>query len=155
MRLTDYTDYTLRALIYLGLHRDELVTIQQIADSYAISKNHLMKIINRLSQDGLVESVRGRSGGVRLAKHPFDVNLGALVRATEQDFRLVECFSKTNNHCVLSSACRLQQALHQAMDAFFAVLDGMTLEDVLGNAEELRPLVELRVLTVKAKGEST
>src|SRR5574338_129028 len=106
MRLTDYTDYTLRTLIYLGLRRDELVTIQQVADGYGISKNHLMKIVQRLAQDGLVESVRGRSGGIRLRVAPEAVNIGRVVRAAEQDFILVECFERKNNRCVLSPACR-------------------------------------------------
>ena len=90
MKLTEYTDYTLRTLIFLGLHRGELVTIQQIADSYDISKNHFMKIIHRLGQDGLVETVRGRSGGVVLRKAPEDISIGAVVRASEQDFALAE-----------------------------------------------------------------
>lgn len=148
MKLTDYTDYTLRTLIYLGLHRDELVTIQQIADSYDISKNHLMKIVNRLAQDGIVEAVRGRSGGVRLALDPAEIGIGEVVRAAEQDFTLVECFSKENNRCVLSPVCRLQHALHEAMDAFFGVLDGLTLADVLRNASKVRPLVDVQVVPV-------
>lgn len=149
MKLTDYTDYTLRALIYLGLHRDELVTIQQIAEGYDISRNHLMKIINRLSQDGLVEAVRGRSGGVRLRVRPEKINIGAIVRASEQDFTIVECFNKANNRCVLSPACRLQRALREALDAFFKVLDGLSLADILHNADQVRPLVRLHLQQVE------
>ncbi|WP_374473444.1 Rrf2 family transcriptional regulator [Arenimonas sp.] len=146
MKLTDYTDYTLRVLIYLGLHPGELVTIQQVADGYRISKNHLMKIVNQLSQSGLVAATRGRNGGVRLAMPPDRINIGAVVRATEGDFRIVECFDQANNECVLSPACRLRGAMHEALEAFFRVLDGLTLADVIANAGQIRPLVSERVL---------
>ncbi|PRH83159.1 RrF2 family transcriptional regulator [Arenimonas caeni] len=141
MKLTDYTDYTLRVLIYLGLHQDELVTIQQVADGYRISKNHLMKIVNQLSQSGVVAATRGRNGGVRLALPPERINIGAIVRATEADFRIVECFDQVNNQCVLSPACRLRAAMHEALEAFFRVLDGLTLADVIANAGQIRALV--------------
>lgn len=141
MKLTDYTDYTLRTLIFLGLHVDELVTIQQIADSYDISKNHLMKIIHRLSLDGIVETVRGRAGGVRLKMPAHEINIGAVVRAAELEFTLVECFDRVNNRCVLSPVCRLQATFREALEAFFTVLDGRTLADVLGNAEQILPRV--------------
>lgn len=141
MKLTDYTDYTLRVLIYLGLHQDELVTIQQVADGYRISKNHLMKIVNQLSQSGVVAATRGRNGGVRLALPPERINIGAIVRATEADFRIVECFDQVNNQCVLSPACRLRAAMHEALDASFRVLDGLTLADVIANAGQIRSLV--------------
>ncbi|MDY0022523.1 Rrf2 family transcriptional regulator [Arenimonas caeni] len=141
MKLTDYTDYTLRVLIYLGLHQDELVTIQQVADGYRISKNHLMKIVNQLSQSGVVAATRGRNGGVRLALPPERINIGAIVRATEADFRIVECFDQVNNQCVLSPACRLRAAMHEALEAFFRVLDGLTLADVIANAGQIRAVV--------------
>ncbi|CAI07746.1 predicted transcriptional regulator [Aromatoleum aromaticum EbN1] len=151
MKLTDYTDYTLRTLIFLGLHRNEQVTIQQIADGYDISKNHLMKIIHRLSLDGLVETTRGRSGGVRLRKPPDEINIGQVVRAAEQEFALVECFSRVNNRCVLSPVCELQATFRDALEAFFAVLDKRTLADILRNAEEVRPYIRLRGVTVRAE----
>lgn len=141
MKLTDYTDYTLRVLIYLALHPDQLVTIQQIAEGYRISKNHLMKIVNQLSQSGLVVATRGRNGGVRLARPAAQVNIGAVVRATEADFRIVECFDQVNNQCVLSPACRLRAAMHEALEAFFRVLDGLSLADVIANAGTVRSLV--------------
>lgn len=144
MKLTDYTDYTLRTLIFLGLHRGELVTIQQIADGYGISKNHLMKIIHRLSLDGIVETVRGRNGGVQLKMRAEEINIGAVVRAAEEEFALVECFDRVNNRCVLSPVCRLQANFREALDAFFTVLDRQTLADVLGNAEQIRPCVRQR-----------
>ncbi len=141
MKLTDYTDYTLRVLIYLGLHPDELVTIRHVAEAYRISRNHLMKIVNQLSQSGLVAATRGRNGGVRLALPPERINIGAVVRATEADFRIVECFDQVNNQCVLSPACRLRAAMHEALEAFFRVLDGLTLADVIANAGQIRALV--------------
>lgn len=144
MRLTDYTDYTLRVLIYLGLHPNELVTIQQVADGYRISKNHLMKIVNQLAQSGVVAATRGRNGGVRLAVPPEQINIGAIVRATESDLRIVECFDQVNNQCVLSPACRLRKAMHEALDAFFGVLDGLTLADVIANSGQIRALVRDR-----------
>ncbi|MGH8808294.1 MAG: Rrf2 family transcriptional regulator, partial [Noviherbaspirillum sp.] len=87
MRLTDYTDYSLRTLMYLGMNRDRLATIQDIADAYGISKSHLMKIVQQLGQAGLVETIRGRSGGLRLGKEPEQINIGEVVRNTEPDFR--------------------------------------------------------------------
>ncbi|PKM09252.1 MAG: BadM/Rrf2 family transcriptional regulator [Gammaproteobacteria bacterium HGW-Gammaproteobacteria-4] len=146
MKLTDYTDYTLRVLIYLGLHQGELSTIHQIADSYGISRNHLMKIVHRLSLDGLVETVRGRSGGVRLALRTDEINVGSVVRAAEANFDLVECSNSSTNRCVLSPACRLQAALCEAMEAFFAVLDSLTLADILANADQIRPYIGLRLV---------
>ncbi|NLF54247.1 MAG: Rrf2 family transcriptional regulator [Thauera phenolivorans] len=154
MKLTDYTDYTLRTLIFLGLHRDGLVTIQQIADSYDISKNHLMKIIHRLGLDGVVETVRGRSGGVRLARPPEEINIGAVVRAAEQDFSIVECFDRVNNRCVLSPACKLQAAFREALEAFFRVLDAKTLADVIGNAEQVISFIPLETLRYPAPGRA-
>lgn len=141
MKLTDYTDYTLRVLIYLALHPHEQVTIQQIAEGYRISKNHLMKIVNHLASDGIVAATRGRHGGVRLAKPAAEINLGEIVRAAEGDFRIVECFDQVSNQCVLSPACRLRRAMHEALEAFFRVLDGLTLAEVVANAGEVRPLV--------------
>lgn len=146
MKLTDYTDYTLRVLIFLALHPDRRVTIQEVAEGYRISKNHLMKIVNQLSQSGLVAATRGRQGGVRLALPAERINIGEVVRATEADFRIVECFDQINNQCVLSPACRLRAAMHEAMEAFFRVLDGLTLADVVANAGEIRPLVVEHVL---------
>ncbi len=143
MKLTDYSDYTLRTLIFLGVHEGELVTIQQIADAYDISKNHLMKIVHRLSVDGIVETVRGRSGGVRLKKRPEAINVGAVVRAVEHDFALVECFDRVNNRCVLSPVCRLQTIFQGALDAFLTELDKHTLADLLRNDAEMRPIIGL------------
>src|SRR5471032_96611 len=99
MRLTSFTDYTLRTLLYLGANRDRLVTIQDIADMHVISKNHLMKVVYQLGLSGIIETVRGRNGGMRLKREPADINIGALVRETETDFYMAECFDREHDTC--------------------------------------------------------
>ena len=131
MRLTDYTDYTLRTLMYLGYNRDRLVTIQDIADLHGISKNHLTKVVHQLGLSDMVETVRGRNGGLRLNKEPADINIGEVVRNTETDFYMAECFDRENNSCVYSPSCTLKGVLNSATSAYLAVLDGFTLEDLL------------------------
>jgi Rrf2 family nitric oxide-sensitive transcriptional repressor len=131
MRLTTFTDYTLRTLIHLGMHRDRLVTIQEIADVHAISKNHLMKVVYQLGLAGVVETLRGRNGGLRLKLEPEQINLGAIVRASETDFYMAECFNPAGSSCGLSGACGLQNVLVDATDAYLAVLDHQTLASVL------------------------
>ena len=131
MRLTSFTDYSLRTLLYLSANRDRLVTIQDIADLHVISKNHLMKVVYQLGQSGLVETVRGRNGGLRLGKEPKDINIGALVRATETDFFMAECFDSASDTCPLTPNCKLKHALSEATKAFLAVLDQQTLADML------------------------
>ncbi|TKD70215.1 Rrf2 family transcriptional regulator [Pseudalkalibacillus hwajinpoensis] len=142
MRLTNYTDYSLRMLIYLGsMKNDKLASIQEIADSYQISKNHLMKVAHELGKKGYIETIRGRNGGLRLAQHPEEINIGQVVRSTEEDFNLVECFDKENNTCVISSACRLKHVLHNALSAYFEVLDGYQLADLIVNNETIMKLL--------------
>jgi Rrf2 family nitric oxide-sensitive transcriptional repressor len=134
MRLTSYTDYSLRTLMYLAMHRDHLVTIQDIADLHGISKNHLMKVVYQLGLAGYIETVRGRNGGLRLKREPFDINIGALVRSTETDFFMAECFDRANNTCPLTPDCTLKSVLNQATLAYLAVLDGVTLALLLPGA---------------------
>lgn len=138
MRLTDYTDYSLRVLMYLGMHRDRVVTIQDIADAYDISKSHLMKIVHQLGLAGLVETTRGRSGGLRLGKEPLAINIGDVVKLTEPDFKMVECFDTEANECVLSPSCQLQGALAKATQAYLMVLNGYTLADMLKDSSRPR-----------------
>src|SRR5690554_4789521 len=124
MRLTLYTDYSLRILLFLGMkEKEKLSTIQEIADTYNISKNHLMKVTHDLGQLGLIETIRGRGGGIRLNVDPKEINIGQVVRHTEEDFHIVECFDKDNNMCKISPSCQLKHALHEAMIAFISVLD--------------------------------
>lgn len=131
MRLTTYTDYALRSLMYLAVNRDRLVTIQDIASLHSISKNHLTKVVHHLGQLGLVATIRGRNGGLKLGREPADINIGSVVRQTETDFHMAECFHRENNRCVYASACVLEDALSQATAAYLTVLDGVTLEHLV------------------------
>lgn len=144
MRITRYTDYSLRVLIYLALQPDRLATIQGIADSYDISKSHLMKVVHHLTQSGYIQSIRGKNGGLRLNRLPEEINIGVLVRETEQDLNLVECFSD-NNQCCITPVCGLKHMLAEALDAFLTTLDQYTLADVL--AEKNHPQL-LRILQI-------
>ena len=131
MRLTTFTDYTLRTLLHLGMHRDRLVTIQEIADLHDISKNHLMKVVYQLGLAGVVETLRGRNGGLRLRLEPGQINIGAIVRASETDFYMAECFNPAGTPCFLSGDCKLKNILGEATLAYLAVLDGQTLASVM------------------------
>ncbi|NQD37900.1 Rrf2 family transcriptional regulator [Permianibacter sp. IMCC34836] len=140
MRITQYTDYALRVLIYLGLQPDRLATIGEIAERYAISRSHLMKVVNQLVQEGFVEGVRGKGGGIRLALPAGEIRVGDVVRKIEPDLILVECFGP-GNHCVITPACDLKRALYEALQAFLKVLDSYTLADFLG--KQRGPLLSL------------
>lgn len=134
MRLTLYTDYSLRVLLYIGVKgKDELSTVQEISDAYNISKNHLTKVTHELGKMGLVETIRGRGGGIRLNLPPSEINIGETVRKAEDDFHLVECFNCAVNKCVITPVCRLKGVLHEALDAYFKVLDSYTLADFVEN----------------------
>ena len=145
MRLTQWTDFTLRVLMYCAAceGRAQPVTISEVAESYGISRSHLTKIVQELSAIGLLETTRGRGGGMRLMKPAKEINIGAVVRSTETDFTVVECFDPENNQCRLSSHCRLQGVLGQAMQSFCGVLDALTLEDLMA------PTIEQRAGTIR------
>lgn len=129
MRLTRYTDYALRTLIYLALHEPQMSSIAGIADAYGISESHLTKVVHQLGRAGLVRTLRGRGGGLRLGRPPGEIVVGAVVRETEEDLALVECFS--NGACAITAPCRLRGVLGEAMAAFLAVLDRYTLADLV------------------------
>jgi Rrf2 family nitric oxide-sensitive transcriptional repressor len=131
MRLTAYTDYSLRTLMYLALNRGQLATIQEIADVHGIAKNHLTKVVHQLGMLGYVTTIRGRKGGLRLAREPSEINIGEVVRHTETDFHMASCFDPQSTGCIYSTACALQGALGKATTAFLAVLDALTLEQML------------------------
>ncbi|MDR3528613.1 MAG: Rrf2 family transcriptional regulator [Rhizomicrobium sp.] len=144
MRLTLHTDYALRMLTLLALEPEELHTIASVAQRYKISRNHLMKVAQTLIQAGFVASVRGRHGGLRLGMDPAAIKLGAVVRATEDGFHLVECFDRKSNTCVITPACGLRKPLEEAMLAFLEVLDRTSLADVAqtpGKATRMRRLL--------------
>ncbi|CAD5366799.1 HTH-type transcriptional regulator NsrR [Rubrivivax sp. A210] len=130
MRLSEYTDYTLRVLMYCARHRDRLVTIGELAEQHGLSKNHLMKVVNELARKGLLATTRGRGGGLRLLVEPETIRIGDVVRATETDFRLVECFDESTNACTLSPNCRLKHLFAEALESYFRALDGATLADM-------------------------
>jgi len=146
MRLTVHTDYALRTLLYLGLHGERLGSIRAIAQAYDISENHLTKVVHRLGRGGFVNTVRGRGGGIRLARPPAAIRIGDVVRRTEEDMALVECFGSANT-CRITAACRLRGAFDEALRAFLAVLDGYTLADLLGAPEMLADTLGLAVPT--------
>jgi len=135
MQITRYTDYSLRVLIYLGLRKDEQVTIQEIADAYQISKNHLMKIVQELNAQGYVLAVRGKNGGLKLNQKPSEINIGKLVRLMEKDTKLVECFSSKNT-CVITPHCQLKSIFSEALESFYHSLESYTLNDLLGTKEK-------------------
>jgi Rrf2 family nitric oxide-sensitive transcriptional repressor len=136
MRLTTFSDYSFRVLIYLGAAPEGLATIESISAAYGISSNHLMKVVHRLAQLGYIETVRGKGGGMRLARPPEAINVGEVLRATEDSFDLVECMDDGDN-CRITRACVLRHVLGEARDAFLKVLDGYTLADLLAPARPL------------------
>jgi|SRR5690554_1103709 len=142
MRVTRYTDYALRVLMYLAVY-EQRVTIADIATRYGISKNHLMKVVQQLNQLGYVNAARGKNGGLQLGRLAEDINIGALVRHTEQDFTLVECFNSDTDTCTLTSVCRLKGIFSEALAAFLAVLDNYTLADLTPNKKHNTQLLRL------------
>lgn len=136
MRLTNYSDYALRVLTYLGLKGEDLSTITEIADCYGISRNHIVKIVHQLGQLGYVDTLRGKNGGIRLARAPEKINIGDVIRHTEASMNIVECFSDQSS-CVIGCSCVLRTAIGEALSAFMAVLDDYTLADLLGPRRQL------------------
>ena len=130
MRLTLNTDFSLRVLIHVGLCGGKLTTISDIAQSFGISKPHLMKVVNHLSQNGYLETVRGRNGGIRLVREPRDINIGQVVRDTENQLDVIGCLER-RGYCPIERACVLRSALQDATQAFLAVLDAHTLADLI------------------------
>ena len=131
MRLSEYTDYSLRVLMYCAVHPERLVTIGELAEHHQVSKNHLMKVVNDLARQGVIETTRGRGGGLRLLQSAQEIRVGDIVRVSETDFRLVECFDPATSTCTLSPSCRLKHVFDRALQAYFRELDGMTLADLI------------------------
>lgn len=143
MHLTLHTDYALRMLMFLALEPGSPRTIEDIATRYGISRNHLMKVAQTLVQAGFVESLRGRGGGLRLAREPAALKLGDVVRATEDGFALVECFDGARNTCLVSAACGLRNPLQEAVRAFIDVLDRYTIADLVSHPATARRMHRL------------
>ena len=137
MQLTLFSDYSLRVLLYLTAHPGRVVPLPEISRAYGISQNHLIKVMQLLVAEGLIESVRGRSGGVRLARDPCDINVAAVVRVTEPHLDLVECFNSETNTCPIDTACGLKGALLKARAAFLGELERYTLADFVPRAPAL------------------
>ena len=143
MRLTIHADYALRLLTYLAVAPDRNVAVSDIAKAFRISRHHLVKVSNRLAKAGFIDATRGRGGGIQLKLHPEQIKIGAIIRAAEEDFALVECMGPAR-YCRINGVCRFRALFYTALDAFFKVLDEMTLADAVKNPEPLRGALELR-----------
>lgn len=142
MKLTTYTDYTLRTLMYLAVSGERQVTIADIAARYAISEAHLTKVVHQLGIAGDIATARGKFGGIKLKRPPERINLGAVVRRTEPDMELVPCFG-ASGACAIDPACELRSALREALAAFLAVLDRYTVADLIGPRRKLATLLQI------------
>lgn len=149
MRLTNFSDYALRLLIFVATKPDELVTIAQVSKAYGISKNHLMKITNTLAQGGFVETVRGAKGGLRLAKPASAINLAAVLRLTETGSDLVECFNPATNTCVINEVCELKHVLHDALESFYNTLAQVSLAELVARPNKLGTIFASRISNKK------
>jgi Rrf2 family nitric oxide-sensitive transcriptional repressor len=137
VQLTQFSDYSLRLVLYLALHPDRFVPLPEVSRAYGVSQHHMVKVVQRLVEKEIVASSRGRGGGLRLNQSPNAISVGELVRVTEPHFDLVECFNKSTNTCPIDRACGLKGVLEEAQDAFLAVLDDYTVADFLPRGPEL------------------
>ncbi len=150
MRLTTFTDFSLRVLIFVALKGEARATIVEIAESYDISRNHLMKVVHALSQAGFLQTVKGRSGGIALARPASEIRVGEVVLAMEDGFALVECFDRAHNRCAITGSCVLKHSLNDALVAFIEVLNRRTLADLVAPEALARELG----LTMRVDGTS-
>lgn len=153
MRMTLHTDYALRVLIYLAIHDPRPSTVGDVAGSYGISRNHLLKVVLRLRDMGLVATARGRTGGVRLATAPEKINVGEVVRTLGDEFPIVECM-KSGGGCVLSPICRLKGVVREALGAYLSVFDKYTLADLVANRAELASVLNAYKLIDNSAGQA-
>ncbi|MBI1388993.1 MAG: Rrf2 family transcriptional regulator [bacterium] len=143
MNLTRFTDYSLRVFLYLALRPDQRVSIEDITRFYGISKDHLIKVVNKLGRLGYIKTTRGRNGGIELAKHPSEITIGEVVRKTESNFHVVECFDPQTNHCSVTGVCNLKFILAEALEAFLKVLDRYTLESLIVDKEMAKKFLKI------------
>lgn len=141
MRMTLHTDYALRILIYLAITDPRPSTVNDVAESYGISRNHLLKVALKLKNLGLLTTARGRSGGIRLATKPKEINVGSVVRQLGDEFPAVECMRADGRGCILSPICRLKGVVREAMGAYLAVFDNYSLADLVANRSELASML--------------
>jgi len=144
MQLTQYTDFSLRVLIYLSLKQpEELGTISEIAGFYGISRNHLVKVVHNLANHGLIQTIRGKHGGMRLARPATEIAIGEVVRLTEPNFDIAECFNKATNHCTITPVCALKSILGEARSRFLQELDRHTIADAVSKKSVLSKRIHL------------
>lgn len=141
MQLTRYSDYSIRVLMYLATIPESTATISEVARSFRVSRNHLVKVVHHLAQNGYIRTTRGKNGGMTLGRAPDRISIGELVRKTEPDFRIVECFDEASSRCPIQGECDLTSVLRSALDAFLAHLDRYTLSDITENRALLRPIL--------------
>lgn len=144
MEVSSHADFSYRVLMYLALSGTKLVQVRTISEAYGISENHIMKVAQKLAKFGYVEAVRGRHGGIFLAKSPDKINLGQVFREMEPSLKLLECFNLKTNHCPIVNSCELKNTFKQALDSFLNVLDQKTLDQVLKKPKELQKILEIR-----------
>jgi len=142
VHLTQFSDYSLRLAMYLACHADRMVSADEISRAFGISRHHLVKVVQTLTELGVVEAQRGRGGGMRLAMRPSEINVGWLIRRTEPHLNLVECFDPEKNTCPIAPACGLKGALRRAQQAFLGVLDACSLDQLLTRRSELVTLLD-------------
>lgn len=148
MRLTSYTDFGLRALLYLAtLPQGELSSVAKVSALYGVSRNHMVKVVNQLVKLSYLQSQRGKNGGIRINCEPADINIGQVIRALEGNLDGIDCSSPA---CHIASACLLKKALKKAMEAFLAVMDNYTLQDLLANRDELQQIFEQQIPTLES-----
>ncbi|MCL4168581.1 UNVERIFIED_CONTAM: hypothetical protein GTU68_037924 [Idotea baltica] len=131
MRLTSFTDYSVRVLIYAAKKDGELASIREVSEAYEISSNHLMKVVHLLGKGGFLHTVRGKNGGFKLGKEPKEINIGAVIRYTEDDLNIVDCMSSSEDNCSLKEDCRFGDVMGEALQAFLTTIDKYTLDDLV------------------------
>ena len=141
MQLSQFTDYALRVLMYLGFRNNDLVTISEISDAYDVSRSYLMKVVSHLAAKGFVHTTRGKGGGIRLSRSASLINLGEVIRECEGDFRVVECLGPVQSSCPLLPECALRSVLREAVHGFLAILDKYSIQDLVASPDVGRGLL--------------